>query len=698
MIKLRKILLYNWPFYLLFFISLLFVLVKINCLSISNYTKDTKFMIGTLEECYVDGNKLTLILYGKEKVIGTYYFFSKNDLNSFQQNIFLGDQLKIIGEFSRANSNTTKNMFNYRKYLERNHIFYTIKINKIILLKKNSSFYYSVKNSIMKRFHDNPYLYTFILGNVSYIDDRVLQSYRSNGISHLFSISGMHVTLLSSVLFKILKKFSLSENYCYFLTSLFLISYLFLTGLSPSILRGILFFIFFSINKVYYFHIKSVNIFLLVLSMALFINPFYIYDVGFQYSFCISFSLLVLSNFIIRYKHYLSKLLITSFISFIVSVPITLYNFYEINLLSIFYNLFYVPFVSIIVFPLSIITFLFPIIEPIFQFFIYILESSSLYISHFDILQFIFMKIDFWFYILYYLFIILFFMGILYKKHLFLIPLFIVIVIHYVLPNFDTSSYLEVIDVGQGDSLLLHIRNKNILFDTGGNLGYTDEPWMKRRRNYSIVKNTTIPLLKSFGIKKIDYLILSHGDYDHMGEAINLVSNFKVEKVIFNCGEFNELEKELIKVLDKKKIKYYSCIKELNIDNNKLYFLQTKEYDNENDNSNVIYTELDGYKFMFMGDAGVEKEKDILNKYNISGIDVLKIGHHGSKTSSSKEFINSINPKYSLISVGKNNRYGHPKDSVLETLSNSKIYRTDIDGSIMFKIKNNKLEIETCTP
>lgn len=77
-----------------------------------------------------------------------------------------------------------------------------------------------------------------------------------------------------------------------------------------------------------------------------------------------------------------------------------------------------------------------------------------------------------------------------------------------------------------------------------------------------------------------------------MGEAINLINNFKVEKVIFNCGEYNDLEQELIKVLDKKKIKYYLCIKELKIDNNKLYFLQTKEYDNENDNSYVIYTEL----------------------------------------------------------------------------------------------------------
>ena len=183
-----------------------------------------------------------------------------------------------------------------------------------------------------------------------------------------------------------------------------------------------------------------------------------------------------------------------------------------------------------------------------------------------------------------------------------------------------------------------------------------------------------------------------------MGEAINLVNNFKVEKVIFNCGNFNTLETELIKLLKIKKIKYYSCIKELNIDNSKLYFLQTKEYDNENDNSNVIYTELDGYKFMFMGDASSTTEKEIMSIYNLPDIDVLKVGHHGSRTSSSIEFINEINPKYSIISVGKNNRYDHPNKETLDNLKDSKIYRTDQNGSIMFKIKNNKLKIETCTP
>jgi len=183
-----------------------------------------------------------------------------------------------------------------------------------------------------------------------------------------------------------------------------------------------------------------------------------------------------------------------------------------------------------------------------------------------------------------------------------------------------------------------------------------------------------------------------------MGEAINLVNNFKVEKVIFNCGEFNELEKELIKVLKNEKIPYYSCIKELNIDDNKLYFLNNGNYDNENDNSSVIYTELNDHKFLFMGDAEIEVEEDLIKKYNLQDIDVLKAGHHGSKTSSSKKFIDSINPKYSIISVGKNNRYGNPNKEVLNNLDNSKIYRTDQDGSVMFKIKNNKFEIKTCAP
>ena len=105
-----------------------------------------------------------------------------------------------------------------------------------------------------------------------------------------------------------------------------------------------------------------------------------------------------------------------------------------------------------------------------------------------------------------------------------------------------------------------------------------------------------------------------------------------------------------------------------------------------------------GYARISTGKQKTDRQIDILEKYNVSKIDVLKIGHHGSKTSSDKSFIDEMNPKYSVISVGKNNRYGHPNKEVLNNLDNSKIYRTDQDGSIMFKIKNNKLKLKTCSP
>ena len=102
--------------------------------------------------------------------------------------------------------------------------------------------------------------------------------------------------------------------------------------------------------------------------------------------------------------------------------------------------------------------------------------------------------------------------------------------------------------------------------------------------------------------------------------------------------------------------------------------------------------------FLFMGDASTKVEEDLLKKYNLKNVDVLKVGHHGSKTSSSWTFVNELRPIYSIISVGKNNRYGHPNTEVLDILKNTNIYRTDEDGTIVFKIKNNKFNIDTFAP
>ncbi len=669
MLRLRKILLCDYFYYLIFIISLLLTLIIVNQNQISHYNETDTEVVGKIISIKKDENKITYLVKGKEKILINY---------KGNNNYHLGDKVIIKGIFKIPNTNTTKYLFNYKEYLKSKKIYFIVESTSIIKISNNKNIYYKVKEIIIN-YINNPYLKTFILGDKSSISKEIIRSYQANGISHLFAISGMHIALLASILEKIIKKFFNEESRIKII-SIFLLLYLLLVGLSPSILRGILFYILFKGNNIYYFYIKKDNLFLLILSISLLINPYFIYDIGFKYSYLISYSLLKMSKYLSSNNKIIS-LLKVSILSFTVSIPITIKNYYQINLLSIIYNILYVPFISIIIYPLSLIVLLIKPLEPFYNLIILLLEKSSLILSNITITEIVFKRLPDYVYIIYFL-LIIFYLNIKNKKILLLF--FLLLIIHLIIPFFD-NTYIEVIDVGQGDSTLIHLNNKNILLDTGGN-------------NSDLFYNTISPVLKTKGIKKLDYLILTHGDYDHMGEAINLVNNFKVEKVIFNCGPYNDLEQELIKVLDKKKIKYYSCIKELKINKNKLYFLQTKKYDNENDNSNVIYTELNGYKFMFMGDASIITEKEIISKYNLPAIDVLKVGHHGSKTSSSEEFIKEVRPTYSLISVGNNNKFGHPNEEVLNNLEESKIYRTDEYGSIMFKIKNNKLEIEACSP
>ncbi len=665
MLRLRKILLCDYLYYTFLLFSILYTIINISNPPKSSYTEKSNTFTGIVTKIVKKEYK-TIYIKNKE-IVSTNLYHNKN-------NIELGDKVKITGKFQKK-TNISKDNPIY---------FYTIKISSIKILKKNKNLYYRFKQLIINNLENNPYLNTFILGDKSYVREDINRSFRENGISHLFAISGMHITLLAHLISKLLKK--LSEETIFKITSIFLIIYLLLVGFSPSIVRGVLFYILFSINRIYYFYIKKTNLFFLTLSIALFINPFSIYNIGFLYSYSISISLLILSNELSG--NYLISLLKVSLVSTLISLPISLYYFNQINILSIIYNLIFVPFVSIILFPFSLIVFIIKPLLPIYNIFIQLLENLSLLLSNILIGKLIFKKMNILLYIVYYIYIFIIY----HKKKKSLIIIFIFILsIHYFISYFDSKTFIEMIDVNQGDSTLVKINNKTILIDTGGEQNTFND-------YHTIFYNKLSPKLKELGIHKLNYLIISHGDYDHMGEAINLVNNFKVDKVIFNCGPYNDLEKKLIKALDKKKIKYYSCIKELNIDNKKLYFLQTKEYDNENDNSNVIYTELNGFKFMFMGDASISTEHEILNKYNLSDIDVLKVGHHGSKTSSGKDFINEINPKYSVISVGKNNRYGHPNKEVLSNLEKSKIYRTDEGGSIMFKIKNNELKIETCSP
>ena len=697
MIQLRRILLYDNLYRVLLFLTIIYALyITIFIKYESNYKGNETLFNCKLNSYKIDGNKLDMNLYCKEKIKATYYIKSLEEKEYLSNNLKLDSTLSIKGSLEKPSNNTVPYMFNYKKYLYNNKIYYLLNIESFNIEKTTNNIFYKIKNLAFNhanKFKSKEYIYAFVLGSTSYIDNDVLSTYRENGISHLFALSGLHVSIFSAFLIFILKKLKVPELTRYILVFIFLLLFSFITNFSPSILRATLLFFFLGINKVFYLNIRTINILYLVYILLTLINPFIIYNVSFILSFTAAFYL-ILSNDLTKSNNYFIGLLKISLISTLGTLPISIYYFGSINLIGFILNLIFVPYVSFIVFPFTLITFIVPKLYFILNILTSILESISMFTNKLKLIVY-FPKVSIYFIIVYSILFILFIKT---KKKKHIIFLIIITIIIKIKPYLNSDILVYYIDVGQGDSILLSSPNRkeNILIDTGGKISYEKEKW-KERKNKNISDNI-ITFLRKLGINKLDYLIVTHGDYDHMGEAINLVNNFKVEKVIFNCGEFNDLEKKLIKVLNKKKIEYYSCIKELSINNNKVYFLNTKEYENENDNSSVIYTKLNGYKFIFMGDAGVEKEKDILDKYNLSNIDVLKVGHHGSKTSTSKKFIDEIKPKYSIISVGKNNRYGHPNKEVLDTLNDSKIYRTDQDGSIMFKIKYDKLQIEACSP
>ena len=688
MLRLRKILLCDWLYYALLILSIIYLIIYFKYYEIDHlYDENETGFILTISNYKIDGSKLSITF--KENLVGTYYFKTKEEKESFVNKYSLGDIVNIYGILNKPTNNTIPNTFNYKNYLFHKNIEYYLTIKEIALNSKNKNILISIKNYIYRRINgidNNSYIYAFILGDSSHIDKDVYDSYKTNGITHLFALSGLHVSMFSSFIMYILNKLKCGEKKSFIIVSSFLIFYSFIASFSPSILRATFFFILSNINKTYYFFIKQKYLLFLTFIIMIVINPNYIFNYGFIMSFTITLFIILFNE-----NYDKSSVLKISFISFLSSLPIIINMTYEINIIGFINNILFIPFVTYLVFPCTLLTLIIPGLNIILKILTNIMETISGLSTNILNIEIMIQRMTSLEIIIYYVLLIVILKS---KRKLFKLLIVILLLIVYFKPYFDSNTYVYYIDVGQGDSILILDKNTSILIDTGGKSNYYEEEWAKKNNSFNLMTSSMIPFFKSIGIRKLDYLILSHGDADHMGWANVLVNNFKVENVIFNCGSLNYLEKELISNIDS----YQVCINDLVINDNTFYFLQTGEYNNENDNSNVIYVEFEGYKFLFMGDAGIEKEKDIMNKYSLSNIDILKIGHHGSKTSSGADFINRIKPKYSVISVGKNNKYGHPNSEVLNVLSGSKVYRTDTDGSILFKIYDNGLHMECFSP
>lgn len=628
---------------------------------------DTEF-IGIVEDYIIKDNQIKISLKSKERIIVTYKYTGK-----VFNNLSYGDKIKVTGVLKEPSTNNIFNNFNYKKYLYNKKIYYIIEASKIDKIQNNNNHIYTIKNLLYTRINSlksSNYIKALLFGD-NKLDKEIKTSYQINGISHLFSVSGFHINFITSIIYFYLDRVTYNKKIKYITVDIFLVLYLLLCN-TTSLLRCTVMNILLSINHLLKLNIKKIDIVLLTLILCIIINPFIIYDIGFIYSYTISFFLILYKN---KYKtnNKLLKIIYISLISFLVSLPINIYTSYEINFLSIILNIIIVPIVSLILLPLSLLTLIFPILDNILYLITSILEKISLYTSNINIFKQILSKPSIILIIIYYLVIILILSK---NKHYYLI--LILLIFHKTIPLYNSNLEVVMFDVGEADSMLISTPSKkvNILIDTG--------------RGIDI--NNIIIYLKSIGISKLNYLIITHGDEDHIGGALYLIDNFKVDNVILNKGDYTELEVELIIHLKNKNIKYTNNINKIPLLGSYMYLLNTKKFSNENDNSIVTYFEYQKYKFLFMGDSSSKTEEYLINNYNLTNISFLKVGHHGSNTSSSTHFINKITPKVSLISVGRNNFYHHPNKEVLTNLSNSVIYRTDINKSIKIKI-NNKVKI-----
>lgn len=637
----------------------------------SKYQATDRLIEGKLIKYTKTDYQYTLTIKGKEKIKVNYPV--EEDLNLK----FLGMQLQIKGSLSLPYQNTIPGNFNYRDYLKHQQIYYIMQAETIIIKSKQLNLYYQLKNYLYQRIqsfkYTSAYLKTFILGDKADFDQDIYMIYQNNGIAHLFAISGMHINLLTGICLFGLKKIKMKETYSSLLVISFLLFYLSFTNFSASIMRSIWFFILIKLNKLWGLQIKTKDILFLTCSTLILIKPLIIFDLGFQYSAIITLGLILTSKYCV--KGFLKKLLLTSIFAFLFSLPITISHWYELNLLGIVNNLIMGPLIGLVIYPGCLITLLIKYLEPLLYLLIKLMEILNIFLNEITVFQIIIPKVNLVWYLLYYLLLFIFLLS--NNKKYLMMSLFLVLSFklkYY----FDPQTYLYFLDVGQGDSTLIYNRQEVILVDTGG------------LYNYQISDNTII-LLKSLGITKIDLLLLTHGDADHLGDAINIIDKFKVKSVMLNGNVINELEMAIINHHQNIVEEYQSSF-DLNI---------FREDNGEDENASSIITllTLKDKKILLMGDAPKAEEQKLIRVHEFK-VDLIKLGHHGSKTSSDPSFLKAIGVKEAIISSGRNNKFKHPSIETIETLEDLGInyYNTAEFGTIKYTFRQSDYTKATYPP
>lgn len=618
-----------------------------------------------------------------------------------------GDSLYIEGEFKQPEEARNYKGYNYKQYLKTKKIIGTVELEKVKILKSsNGSFIHNIQKYIRDTINgtltdeEGNLLLAILLGDKDKLSEDIQESFKTSNLSHMLAVSGAHVSYIILGLTYVLQNSIIGKKNGKIVCIIFLLAFMAITNFTPSVTRACIMAILTLFSSIIYRKSDVYTNISVAALITLIFNPYSLLDLGFQLSYGGTIGIIIFIKRIQEKKsnskviNYIKQMALVSIYANIIIIPIMMYHFNTVSFTFIISNIMASPILGIIVItgflfiiasitvkPLTRLIAIF--IKPILSILIKISQiCSKLPFSNILVVTpYMFNVISYYAIILY---------CIKSKKNnkckIIICLLIVLILINFIIYIFPQKLRIFFIDVGQGDStLIITPDKKTVLIDGGGS------------DSFDVGEKVLLPYLLDRRILKIDYVLISHFDTDHCGGILTIMEKVKVKNIIISeQAEHSENYERFKKLMIHKKIRLIEVkkgdkIKIGRYSEFKILFPTSRLLSENplNNNSIVAQFNYNNFKMLFTGDIEKLAEQQILKaeKAEIRA-DILKVAHHGSKTSSIPEFIKAVKPKIALIGVGKNNTFGHPNQQTIKNLENIKcrIYRTDLQGEIIIKI------------
>ncbi|WP_449453250.1 DNA internalization-related competence protein ComEC/Rec2 [Streptococcus suis] len=638
----------------------------------------------------VNGDSLSFRGRADGQTYQVFYKLASQEEQAYFQKLTDLVQLEVEAEVSLPAGQRNFKGFDYQAYLKTQGIYRTVKITaikKIVPVQswnvfdwlsswRRQALVYIKTNFPAPMSH---YMTGLLFGELDSDFDQMSDLYSSLGIIHLFALSGMQVGFFVDKFRWILLRLGLTKETVDKLQIPFSLVYAGLTGFSVSVVRSLVQKILGNLG------LRKLDNFAVTVFVCLLILPRFLLTAGGILTFTYAFLLTV---FDFEDLGQVKKVAVESLSISLGILPVLMTYFYAFQPLSILLTFVFSFVFDVLLLPgLSVIFLLSPIVKITWVngFFVF-MEKIIVWVADLGLRPWILGKPSEL--VLLLLLVSLFLLYDFHRRKKWLLGLSLVLALLFFITKHPLENEVTVVDIGQGDSIFMRdMRGRTVLIDVGGRVDFAaKEAWQERSRQAN-AERTLIPYMHSRGVDRIDSLVLTHTDTDHVGDVLEVAKQVHIGRIFVSPGsltvpDFVATLKEInvpvhvVKVGDRLPI-FDSYLEVLYPDGTG---------DGGNNDSIVLYGRLLETNFLFTGDLE-QGELDLIETYPNLPVDVLKAGHHGSKGSSYPEFLDHIEAKIALVSAGENNRYKHPHQETLDRFDsrNIQVYRTDQQGAIRFR-------------